>query len=384
MITLLSTSASPSLSLLTVSAPSSPHSVTESSIFRTLFITVPSALSFDFASAFGQALLFLFVLTFFAFLALYEFYRFTGGWKGPCPFTGGCSDVDLGEGYDREDLHVRKTKLQDRKSWKTFITFFLTTIYLPLSKLSFSALFWEKSYWPSEMFGTDLKNDRCFTTIPTNGGGGENGFNAAIVIFPTALLVLGLLAVWFPIRMYRVVQGAKPTVDKWTELGELRRDKKGECEFVSRVASLALILTICLRIDERLLDKDPSPFSFLYREYRREWASFRAIYMLVKLVNVFIIVLISSDNCVFLNFDPIKLDVIRQGTLFAFMSSFFLLDVYSRPQLDEISNRSDRISRMGYVLISLCGLLVALKVPGQNFFDGSAIVLVNAFSYSFK
>ena len=106
--------------------------------------------------------------------------------------------------------------------------------------------------------------------------------------------------------------------------------------------------------------------------------------MVVKLFNVFIIVLISTDNCVFLNFDETRIDIIRQGTLFGFMTCFFLLDVYSRPQLDEISNRSDRISRMAYVLISLCGLLVALSVPGKTFFDGSAIVIINAFSYSFK
>lgn len=106
--------------------------------------------------------------------------------------------------------------------------------------------------------------------------------------------------------------------------------------------------------------------------------------MAVKLLNVFIVVLISSDNCVFKDFDEPKLSIIRQGSLFAFMGLFFLLDVYTRPQLDEISNRSDRISRLGYVGISLCGLLVALSVPGKNFFENSAVVIINAFAYSFK
>ncbi|GAA5958608.1 hypothetical protein JCM3765_006695 [Sporobolomyces pararoseus] len=227
MITLLSTSASPSLSLLTVSAPTTPYSAVESSTFRTLFITVPSALSLDFATAFGQAVLFLIVFTLFAFIALYEFYRFTGGWKGPSAATGGGNEMDLGEGYDREDFHVRKTKFRDRKGWKILITFFLTTVYLPLSKLALSALFWERGYWPSELFGTDSKKDRCFTTLPAGGG---NSFNSAIVIIPVALSLLVVLSFWFPMRMYRVVQGAKPTVDKWTELGELRRDRKGECK----------------------------------------------------------------------------------------------------------------------------------------------------------
>jgi len=225
MITLLVTSASPSLSLLTVSAPSTTHSLVETSTFRTLFITIPSALSLDFASAFGQALLFLFLLTFFAFLGLYEFYRFTGGWQGPTGVVRR-GETDLGEGYDREDLHVRKKRFRDRKGWRIAVTFFLTSIYLPLSKLSLSALFWERGYWPSELLGTEPSNDRCFTTIPTGG----KGFNSAIVIFPVALCVLGILAIWLPCRMYRIVQNSKPTVDRFTELGELRRDRKGECE----------------------------------------------------------------------------------------------------------------------------------------------------------
>jgi len=226
MITLLVTSASPSLSLLTVSAPSTAHTIVETSTFRTIFITIPSALSLDFASAFGQALLFLFLLTFFAFLGLYEFYRFTGGWQGPKGVVRR-GETDLGEGYDREDLHVRKKRFRDRKGWRIAVTFFLTSIYLPLSKLSLSALFWERGYWPSELLGTDPLDDRCFTTIPRGGG---KGFNSAIAIFPVALCVLGLLSCWFPIRMYGIVQSSRPSVDRFTELGEVRRDRKGECE----------------------------------------------------------------------------------------------------------------------------------------------------------
>ncbi|GAA5930311.1 uncharacterized protein JCM15063_004770 [Sporobolomyces koalae] len=357
MITLLVTSASPSLSVLTVTSPSIPSAVIETSAFRTIFITIPSAISLDFASAFGQAYLFLGIMTVLAFLALYEFYRFTGGWKGAYGQQG---QVDIGEGYDRQDLQVQRIKFRDRNGWKITVVFFLTTIYLPLSKLALSALFWERGYWPSELGGSDPRHDRCFTTVPAN----RDGFNSAIWIVPVALFGLGLLACWFPSRMYRVVQNAKPSVDRWTELGELRRDRKGEYE--------------------RLLDKDPSPFSFLYREYRREWAAFRSIYMAVKLANCLIVVLISPDNCVFKGFNERRLDIIRQGALFAFMMVFFLLDVYSRPQLDEISNRSDRISRLSYVCIALCGLLVALSVPGSSFFEGSAIVIVNAFSYSFN
>ncbi|GAA6064386.1 hypothetical protein JCM10212_002919 [Sporobolomyces blumeae] len=354
MITLLVTSASPALSPLTLSSPMTPTRPIESSAFRTALITIPSALSLDLASAFGQASIFLLCFTLLAVFALYEFFRFTGGWNA----ARGERGIDVGEGYDREDLHEQRRSFRDGRRWKIFVTFFLTTIYLPLSKLYLSALFWERGFWSSELYGTSVKDDRCFTTLAA----GKSGFNGAIVILPVAVVVLVSLGWWFPIRMHRIIAKAKPTIDKWTELGELRRDRNVEYE--------------------RLLDHDPSPYSFLYREYRREWASFRAIYMAVKLVNVFLVVLISKDNCIFKTYGETKLDVIRQGSLFAFMMFFFLLDVYSRPQLDPISNRSDRVSRAGYVGISLCGLFVALSLPGSRFFDEGAIIIINSVTYS--
>lgn len=375
---MLSASASTSLSRPSISTPVPPGTVVGSSSLGSLLVTIPSALSLDFASTFGHAVLFLLVLTIFAFVALYEFYRFTGGWRGPS--TGGSSHVDLGEGFDRQDMHVRGTKFRDRRGWKIGITFALTSLYLPLAKLSLSALVWDRGYWPSQLFGTGRQNDRCFNTVPSGG----QGLNSAIFVLPVAILILLFLACWFPIRMYRVVQGAKPSVDKWTELGELRRDNQGECKSLCVRFSAEAPLTRVSPSDERLLDKDPSPYSFLYREYRPGWAAFRSVYMAVKLCNTFIVVLLSSENCVFYRFDETKLDVIRQGTLFAFMTAFFLLDVYSRPQLDAISNRSDRISRLAYVGVSLCGMLVALSVPGSDFWDGTAIVLINALSYTFK
>ena len=72
----------------------------ESSTLRTLFVTVPSVLSLDFVSAFGQALALLLVLTLVTLFTLYEVYRLSGGWHGPAGKLGR-GELDLGEGFDR-------------------------------------------------------------------------------------------------------------------------------------------------------------------------------------------------------------------------------------------------------------------------------------------
>jgi hypothetical protein len=260
MVTLLVTAASPTLSSLTAGSASTPaaHNVTA---FRTLLVTVPSFLSLDFVSAFGQALIFLLVLTVVTLAALYELYRFTGGWAGPNGSLGR-GKLDLGEGYDREDLQERRRSWRDSYGWKVAVTFWLSSIYLPLSKLAIQALAFTDDYWPVpnpyKLYDTDKPSrpslgpssefyssmDFCWKTTMRRRDGLEH-INWVFVIVPIAIVVVLLLSFWLPWRLMQVVKREAPTVDKFTELGENRRDKNGEYE--------------------RLLDADPSPFNFLYR-----------------------------------------------------------------------------------------------------------------------
>lgn len=59
------------------------------------------------------------------------------------------------------------------------------------------------------------------------------------------------------------------------------------------------------------------------------------------------------------------------------MSVYLFAMTISKPYLDYISNQSDWVSRLGYVLVSLIGLLVALEVPGNNALGGGVLLTVN-------
>ncbi|BGP20057.1 hypothetical protein JCM10213v2_008192 [Rhodosporidiobolus nylandii] len=373
MVTLLVTAASPSLSTLTAGSTSTSSATSaHSSLFRVLLVTVPSFLSLDFVSAFGSALAFLLVLTVLTLGALYELYRFTGGWAGP---TGklGKGKLDLGEGYDREDLSEQRKSWRNSYGWKVFCTFFCTSLYLPLSKLAVGALTWTDDYWPVtnpyELYDTDNpappslgpghfpSMDFCFRTTMKRRDGLKN-VNWAFVILPIAGLVVLFLSLWLPWRLYQVVQSEAPRIDRYTETGERRRDLNGEYE--------------------RLLDSDPSPFSYLYREYRRPWAIFRSFYLLFKLCSVLIAVMVDKNNCLFRSFSTTYLSIVRQGCLLALLGAFFLISAWSSPYIDIPSNSSDLASRVGYTVIAMMGLLAALGMPGT---DGW-VVATNVVLYS--
>ncbi|GAA5844290.1 hypothetical protein JCM9279_001756 [Rhodotorula babjevae] len=372
MITLLVSAASPTLSTLTFASTATVEKLdAASSTLRTLFVTVPSVLSLDFVSAFGQALALLLALTLVTLFALYEVYRLSGGWHGPSGKLGR-GELDLGEGYDREHLEERRRKWRDSYAWRVAVTFWCSSMYLPLSKLAIGALVWSDDYWvvedpvgvgvsvPVPLGPADdyyAPTDFCWRTTMRRRDGAQN-VNAAFALVPVAIVVLAVLALWFPWRMWQLIQREAPRVDRWTELGERRRDVDAEYE--------------------RLLDADPSPFSFLYRDYRRRWASFRSIYLIFKLVNVILVVVVQKDNCLFRSYDETYLSVVRQGTLLAVLAVFCIASAISSPYLTRISNSSDVVSRVGYVFLAMLGLLSALSLPGTD----PAVVTVNVIVYS--
>ncbi|GAA6052609.1 hypothetical protein JCM3770_006400 [Rhodotorula araucariae] len=375
MVTLLLTAASPALSTLIFGSTLDKQLVAQSSTLRLLFVTVPSFLSLDFVSAFGQALAFLLVLTVATLVALYEFFRFTGGWRGPARASGRGGQLDLGEGFDREDLQERPhRRWRDSYAWRVAVTFWCGSLYLPLSKLAIGALVWSDDFWvvtnPYELYRTDdpvppalgdakefyPSMDFCWRTTMRRRAGTHH-LNFAFALVPVSVAVLAALALWFPWRMWSVVQREAPRVDAWTELGERRRDTDAEYEW--------------------LLDVDPSPFNFLYRDYRKRWAAFRSIYLAFKLVNVLLVVLIQKNNCVFRSYGQTYLSVVRQGSLLSFAALFCLASALSSPYLTRISNSSDIVSRVGYVFLALLGLLAALSLPGTD----PAVITTNVVVY---
>ncbi|GAB1526788.1 hypothetical protein RhiTH_009960 [Rhizoctonia solani] len=112
-----------------------------------------------------------------------------------------------------------------------------------------------------------------------------------------------------------------------------------------------------------------------YAEYRREWGSFKALYLGGKLTSLLIVAIISPDSCLMLKISNNRvsrntLEITRQSFLLAVMIAFLLVQSLANPFVDPISNASEWTSRMNFVLTSLLGLLVALDIPGQVFWNG--------------
>ncbi|KAM0756390.1 hypothetical protein T439DRAFT_308870 [Meredithblackwellia eburnea MCA 4105] len=364
--------------MLTLIMSGSASSVFQKGWYKSLFIKLPAVVSLDFVSAFGKAVIWLWVFTLITLLSVYELWRFTGGRERT-------KKIDRGEGLDRDFAGGKKGGattggFRNSRGYKMTVTFIATSLYLPLSKISIGALAWTSDFWPVPNPYADgngnptfvplgdpatfyAPDQFCWKTTMLRPRGVKN-FNWAWIIVPVAFSTVIWLTFFLPWRVYRVIKEEVPQVDKFTELGEQRKNVTAEYE--------------------RLLDDDPSPFSFLYHEYRRPWAYFKAIYMLVKLLNILLVVLLTKNNCLFRSHTSSNLAIIRESSLLAFMALFLFANTLSKPFINYIQNNSDRVSRISFVLIALIGLLVALNVPGNAALGGGVLIVVQIIAYLFN
>lgn len=136
--------------------------------------------------------------------------------------------------------------------------------------------------------------------------------------------------------------------------------------------------------------------------YRRRWGSYRAFYLLVKLVALLVVAIFSkgtpvlllslsplslsphsqhapprflTDNCLFHSFSRAKMDLIRQSVLICFLGVFLAIQLVVHPFTDYRSNASEVVSRSTYLVMVVLALLVSLDVKGKNFFDTWALYL---------
>jgi hypothetical protein len=106
----------------------------------------------------------------------------------------------------------------------------------------------------------------------------------------------------------------------------------------------------------------------------------KALYLGAKLTSLLIVAIISPDSCLTLSITKNHvsrgtLAVARQAVLLGVMCIFLLVQSITAPFIDPISNASEWTSRMNFVLTALLGLLVALAVPGQTFWNGWALYM---------
>ncbi|KAF8595614.1 hypothetical protein BDV93DRAFT_501109 [Ceratobasidium sp. AG-I] len=328
--------------------------------------TIPNILALNFGGKLLQSITFLSILTILSVILLAWFYRLTNRWM---------PDV-APEGLLTRSLS-RGTKAVP------FVSLVLTVLYLPLSTISVHAIIWSSDFWPVDNPYLNLDStqqpdlsplgpssiyrdplDFCWTTTMRRD---EVNFAPGAVIL--GVFTLALMTIWFPIRLANTIKRCLPTVEPFDGLGQPRSAQELEREY------------------QRRLERDKSPFNFLYNEYRRNWGSYKALYLGAKLTALLIVALMSPDTCLALSLakyhsiSRTMLSGARQSVLVVAMTGFLILQSIAAPFVDPVSNASEWTSRMNFVLTSVLGLLVALDIPGQHFWNGWALYIVYIVTY---
>ncbi|KAG0317912.1 hypothetical protein BGZ97_004670 [Linnemannia gamsii] len=300
---------------------------------------IPAVLSMDFPRVIGYGMIFLFIFGLVCWIALYTFKIMTR--------------ADPND--DIEGLEVSSWSLRSKKQRMETISivFLLTTLYLPLAKLSFDALVWSDTMWP-------ISNPYTTSDFPVLQPLGPSGIyrdpsdfcwvtsmkiqdlNFAYVIIPVAIFTLCANTLYFPLAIRRLVVQNLPRIDKYTEQGERRLDPDEEYK--------------------RLTNSDNCPYNFLYNGYRREHGTYKVVVMLNKLIAVVIVVLFSKDNCVFRGYERRIIESVRAGLQIVFTVSLIYRVYRTKPFLYASQNVSEYWSRACTVATSVIGLFIVLDV----------------------
>ncbi|KAH7104776.1 hypothetical protein BKA62DRAFT_693377 [Auriculariales sp. MPI-PUGE-AT-0066] len=317
--------------------------------WRKVFLeTIPNILALNFGSSFVQSLAWLCIFLVLSCLLLYYFNKATNQ-------------------LQRRSIREGLQSIHDASGWSViFATFGLTILYLPLSTIALHGVLWSSDFWvvpnpylngttfppsslgPVEEFRDPL--DFCYTTTMR-----KDQINWAPVIVGLSAVTFIFMSFWFPWRLHSAIKQTVPHVDPYSETGKKRTKTEMETEYL------------------RLLDRDYSPFTFLYSDFRRQWAAYKSIYIWAKLSTLLTVAFLDPNNCVFRDSNRDTINIVRQAVLVVAMLGFFLVQCFLAPFNDPVSNASEWISRLNYFTTSGVGLLVALEVPGKDFLNGPVL-----------
>lgn len=378
----------------------SATSASDSLVRRIFLHIIPSLLAFDFVSVFGQSIIFLCAWMALTGLALWYFWRMTRVYD---------PNRDV-EGFESQPW-IFTSPARGTKAANITIVFILTSLYLPLSKLAVDALLWKSDFWPVANPYADGNDNPDQSSLPSLGDPDvyrgpldfcytttmrRDAFNFAWIVVPLAVLTLCGYTLWFPYRMWRTVHEMLPHVSEYNELGQRRssnemeieyqrllgRDKSplnffynGECCATLRCASVCLA-----KLKLPSLKRQPCPRSSVYR---RQWGGYKSIYMLCfKLTNLLVITTFAKDNCLFRTKPTKTMLIVQQSVLIVLMSLLLGIHLWLKPFIDALSNRSEMVSRWGYVCTAVIGLLVALRVSGSSVYNTTILYLVQGVTYA--
>nr|CAG8491263.1 8510_t:CDS:2 [Entrophospora candida] len=307
---------------------------------RVILSIIPNLFGLNLSFVFGYGYAFFLVFCVLTFMGLYWFKLMTK--YDP--------NADV-EGLESSPWNLRP---ESKKRHNIAMIFLLTTLYLPVSKLSIDALVWADTFWviPNPYLNSD---DPVFEDVVGNGDSlrdlkdfcyvtsmNKKDLNFSPVIIGIALVTISFMTFWFPVALKRLVDKNVPKVDAYTETGETRKNK--DEEFI------------------KLMDKDTCPYNFIYNGYSERWTSYKSFIMANKFFSLFLISVISKDNCLFRTVARTNIETIRQSLQIVLMVLLLLVHWKSEPFIYRSQNTGEYWSRLSYVITTVLGLFNILHI----------------------
>jgi len=263
-----------------------------------------------------------------------------------------------------EIAEERKRTIQAIK----IITTASLSIYLPVSKMTMQVMACD--YALMNTARTIFAEIKCVDAVTANStlvsaascdcsGWGQYGIFQGVCVFLILVFVLGL-----PILCYTLIQRNKPV---GSEADPSKRFVEVNGKEVLMPYSAAMYQQD-LRTDPRQLY---NPFLFLYEGYDRDWAFYKVIVMVFKLLLVLPAIFLA-----------------RQGTLATALALLVVLAIYaglsfySKPFINPQADRMDATGRIASVMTVAFSLVGSPQVaPGTNVAMGILINVVNVLNF---
>ncbi|KAF8316174.1 hypothetical protein DL93DRAFT_2154964 [Clavulina sp. PMI_390] len=310
---------------------------------KLLLGTIPNILALNFFTLIEQKLLFFSLFALCAICLLCIFHRYTR------------SII-----YDEANTEGLYRTPATGTGWGlVWVSFTLCLVYLPISIIAVHGLMWSSDFWPvNNSTGIAASSSVCYTTASA-----PNQANLAPLVVMLCVVVVLSITIYFPLRLRLAITACLPSVDRYTELGKLRSEVEMEHEYQRRLA------------------RDRQPFSYLYSDYRRQWGTYKSIYLIAKLSALLIIAVFDPSNCVLYSLPSSTVLLIRQIVLIAATICFLILQTLVTPFIDPVSNASEWNSRVGYVTTSILGIGNLIGGETKTILEGPVLYVAYFFMY---
>ncbi|CAI2173655.1 2335_t:CDS:2 [Funneliformis geosporum] len=314
-----------------------------------ILASIPDFLSLQMDDVFGFGVVFFLLFFVIGFGSLYLFRNITKWSKA--------SDVE----------NIGSSRTSSCSLLKNHINIFvLTTIYVPITKLSLDAVVWAAPFWPVanpylpnvdfpdfDSMGEEgndalrYPKDFCYVTSMK-----KDGLNFSPFIIALALLNLGAISFWFPITLKKIVD--RQTGRFGLTASEETKGKK----------------TV---VDE----EDNYPHKFLFNGYNDNWGTYKSFIMAMKFFLIFLVVVVSKDNCLFRSSTTRhQISTIAQVIQILFFVLLFISHWKGEPFLYSNFNTAEYWARFSYLITSVIGLLIILNIGPVDGF-GIGLFMVN-------